>query len=408
MLSTGLDELDKLLKGGYPDKSAILVVGPPGIGKEALGYWFIENGLTREDFCLYVTRLAVSEVLQDIRAFGINGQSAPVWFAREGGQTRCDLNDLPGLSFSVKETLRRNGEKRIRVVTDVLSSLLMLNSPEVIYRYVSQLLSDVKQYDAVFLATIEDGMHQPQVLAAMQQLFDGVSTVFVILWVLVVGLFSCAAYWAFIIRKALVTGLYRKQALWAGTMGLYLVSLSTFLTIALSFNLTTLSVNILGGLLISSGFIVLFAWIDSTVRVARRSDPLLRDTLRWSRLRYFIGFVTVFGAISALLTSINSGFALVAPFGGALFFGAIALLISARRSGDTTLRRHLKWMGLAIAMLWLASQLTGILCRIFPAGSITSEVITYSVVVVGGFCLYRSARSLVPLGHMPLPDASLA
>jgi KaiC/GvpD/RAD55 family RecA-like ATPase len=43
MLSTGLDELDQLLKGGYPDKSAILVVGPPGIGKEALGYSFIQN-----------------------------------------------------------------------------------------------------------------------------------------------------------------------------------------------------------------------------------------------------------------------------------------------------------------------------------------------------------------------------
>jgi len=174
MLSTGLDELDQLLRGGYPDKSAILVVGPPGIGKEALGYWFIQSGLTREDFCLYVTRLAVPEVLQDIRAFCINGQSAPVWFARDGGQTKCDLSDLPGLSFSVKETLRRNGERPIRVVTDILSSLLMLNSPEVIYRYVSQLLSDVKQYNAVFLATIEDEMHQPQVLAAMQQLFDGV------------------------------------------------------------------------------------------------------------------------------------------------------------------------------------------------------------------------------------------
>ncbi len=239
-------------------------------------------------------------------------------------------------------------------------------------------------------------------------MFDSVSIIFFILWVLVVGLFSYAAYWAFIIRKALVTGLYRKQALWAGTMGLYFVALSTFLTVALGFNLTTLSVNILGGLLISSGFIILFAWIDSTVRVARRSDPLLRDTLRWSRLRYFIGFVTVGGAISALVTSINLGFAYVAPFGGALLFGAIALLISATRSGDATLRRHLKWMGLAIAMLWLASQLTGILFRVFPAGSITSEVIIYSVVVAGGFCLYRSARSLVPLRHLSLSDASPA
>jgi hypothetical protein len=239
-------------------------------------------------------------------------------------------------------------------------------------------------------------------------MLDNVSIIFFILWVFVVLLFSYAAYWAFIIRKALATGLYRRQALWAGTMGLYFVALSTFLTIALSFNLTTLSVNTLGGLLISSGFIVIFAWIDSTVRVARRSDPLLRDTLRWSRLRYFIGFFTLGGAGSALITSINSGFSLVAPFGGAIFFGAIALLISATRSGDMTLRSHLKWMGLTIAMLWLASQLTGILLHIFPAGSLTSEAITYSLVAVGGFCLYRSARSLVPLGHLLVLDASSA
>src|SRR5207245_9360595 len=77
MLSTGLDELDKLLKGGYPDKSAILVVGPPGIGKEALRYWFIQNGLNREDFGLYVTRLAVSEDLQDLRAVGLSGLRRP-------------------------------------------------------------------------------------------------------------------------------------------------------------------------------------------------------------------------------------------------------------------------------------------------------------------------------------------
>ena len=50
----------------------------------------------------------------------------------------------------------------------------MLNPPETIYKFLTQLFSDVKQYDAVFLATLEEGMHPPQVLAAMQQLFDGV------------------------------------------------------------------------------------------------------------------------------------------------------------------------------------------------------------------------------------------
>ena len=38
MVSSGVPALDPLLGDGYPDKSTILVVGPPGIGKEALGY----------------------------------------------------------------------------------------------------------------------------------------------------------------------------------------------------------------------------------------------------------------------------------------------------------------------------------------------------------------------------------
>ena len=174
MVSTGVGELDHLLKEGYPEKSAILVVGPPGIGKEALGYWFTQAGLSQGDFCLYVTRLAVSEIIQDVKAFGAEIKGPTVWFAREGGQTKVDINDLPGLSFSIKEILKKNGEKPARIVTDVLSSLLMLNSPETIYRFLTQLLSEMKQYNAVVLATLEDRMHQPQVLAAMEQLFDGV------------------------------------------------------------------------------------------------------------------------------------------------------------------------------------------------------------------------------------------
>jgi len=50
----------------------------------------------------------------------------------------------------------------------------MLNPPETIYQFLSGLFEDVKRYDAVFLGMVEDGMHQPQSLTAMQELFDGV------------------------------------------------------------------------------------------------------------------------------------------------------------------------------------------------------------------------------------------
>ena len=176
MPTTGLSSLDQLLgSDGYPDRSTIMVVGPPGIGKEAIGYWFTYSGLERKDFCLHVTRLPTREVLQDVKAFGIDfSQNGPFWFSSEGGEVKFDINDLSGLSINVKEILKKNGDRRIRVVIDVISSLLMLNTPETVYKFLSQLFAAVKQYNAVLVATLEDGMHPPNVLAAMQQLFDGV------------------------------------------------------------------------------------------------------------------------------------------------------------------------------------------------------------------------------------------
>jgi len=176
LASTGLNSLDQLLgNDGYPDRSTILIVGPPGIGKEALGYWFTHSGLVQNDFCLYTTRLSTREVLQDVKAFNVDfSQRVPFWFASGGGQIKFDVNDLAGLSYNIKDILKKNSDRRIRVVTDVLSSLLMLNQPDAIYKFLTQLFTDVKQYDSVVLATLEEGMHPPNVLAAMQQLFDGV------------------------------------------------------------------------------------------------------------------------------------------------------------------------------------------------------------------------------------------
>jgi KaiC/GvpD/RAD55 family RecA-like ATPase len=173
--STGISTLDQLLSDGYPDKSTILATGPPGIGKEALGYWFTHSGLVQGDFCLYTTRMSVREVLQDMKGFGVETQQkVPLWIAGEGGQVKYNFNDLASLSFNIRDILKKNGDRRIRIVIDVLSSLLMLNQPETIYRFLSELFADVKQYDAVLLATLEEGMHKPEVLTAMQQIFDGV------------------------------------------------------------------------------------------------------------------------------------------------------------------------------------------------------------------------------------------
>jgi KaiC/GvpD/RAD55 family RecA-like ATPase len=176
LASTGLLSLDNLLgSDGYPDRSTILIVGPPGIGKEALGYWFTRSGLVQNDFTLYVTRLSSKEVLQDTKAFGVDfSQKIPFWYSSDSTQIKFNVNDLASLSYNIKDILKKNENRRTRITIDVLSSLLMLNPSDTIYKFLTQLFDEVKKYDSVLLATLEEGMHPPQVIAAMQQLFDGV------------------------------------------------------------------------------------------------------------------------------------------------------------------------------------------------------------------------------------------
>ncbi len=175
MVSTGVATLDQLLGGdGYPDQSSILVVGPPGIGKEALCYWFVRSGLIQGDYCLYATHRPVSDILRDMKGVGIGTERVPDWISPSGAFTKLDLRDSTAISYNIKGAAHRNLQRRVRVATDVLSPLLVLNPMEAMYSYWSQLLSDLKKQEVVLFALAEDGMHPTNVLTTMEQLFDGV------------------------------------------------------------------------------------------------------------------------------------------------------------------------------------------------------------------------------------------
>jgi len=54
-ISTGLSGLDKLLGGGFPEKTAILVSGGPGTGKTLIGLNFLLAGAANGERCCYVS-----------------------------------------------------------------------------------------------------------------------------------------------------------------------------------------------------------------------------------------------------------------------------------------------------------------------------------------------------------------
>ena len=175
MVSTGVPSLDNVLGGeGYPDRSAILVEGPPGIGKEVLCYWFVRSGLVQGDYCLYATHRPVLDVVRDMKGVGITTERVPEWISSTGSNIKLDLRDPTSISVNIKQSVHSNKNRRVRVATDLLSPLLVLNAVELMYNFWLQLLSDLKQQDCVTFALAEEGMHAPNVLTTMEQVFDGV------------------------------------------------------------------------------------------------------------------------------------------------------------------------------------------------------------------------------------------
>jgi circadian clock protein KaiC len=175
MVSTGIPSLDAILgPEGYPSKSAMLVEGPPGIGKEALAYWFLRSGLDNGDYCLYATHRPVSDVVRDMNGVGVSTDEAPDWMSSSGSPTKLDLRDPAGISLGIKEASHRNPNRTVRVASDVLSPLLVLNSLESSYSFWTQLIDDLKRQECVLLVLAEEGMHPPNILTTMEQVFDGV------------------------------------------------------------------------------------------------------------------------------------------------------------------------------------------------------------------------------------------
>lgn len=96
------------------------------------------------------------------------------------------------------------------------------------------------------------------------------------------GLFADASYWAFKFRQILPVRIYRNQALGIGLVafGWILIFIDNIL-----FNGEIFTAYIPFFIINVSVLILLFYFIDASILAGRRSDPLLRDTLHWRKLR---------------------------------------------------------------------------------------------------------------------------
>ncbi len=240
--------------------------------------------------------------------------------------------------------------------------------------------------------------------------------------ILTASVLGYAAYWAFSIRRALRVPSYKIQALWVGAYSLIFIitgvfvgtnSLLSYVSPYLYAETQTGVANILVGIFYIVFLFLFLPWVDSNINVGRRSDPVLRDALRWKKVRLFVWSIVILSlavgltgtgiglytgnsttGISAQLVSVGFGamaLTAIAP-------GIPALLLTTRRSKDPAFRRSLKWFGIFLLLL-VVNLIGGGIPTPNYASMIAYDLVGVVVGAFGGYSLYKCAVSLVPPLH---------
>ena len=219
------------------------------------------------------------------------------------------------------------------------------------------------------------------------------------------AILTYSTYKALEIRKSLAAPIYRRHALWMGLV-----------CGVLAFNVVP---NLAQGPYIvvynAIGPVVILAWLDASIPVARRSDPFLKSPLKWEKVRLFVWpTVVVTQVLNSYLSVFDNGSTIQGPVFlvslVAIAPPVITVIVEARRARDPVFRKSLGLVG-----LFLVGEFVQTLAFILVQGSwldVSSSDIGYwvnyswgswpSAVIIMFACyvLYRAAGSLAPISKL--------
>lgn len=163
------------------------------------------------------------------------------------------------------------------------------------------------------------------------------------------------------------------------------------------------------------------AWADSSIHVARRLDPLLRDSFRWSRTRWVLWSAMVvsnFGFFVGSDLTINYAMSAWLGLVAALILlgiSVVAVFRASSRAADRNFRRSMEWfvIFLGVFLIYNAGFISLLLVfsvsNIFtytPLDLIWGIVANLVIVPVQFYTLYRCSRSLVSLNKITEIDSN--
>ena len=180
--------------GGVKESSNILILGPPGPEKLAVGMHFIGEGIDNKSLCIYATSdVAPLEIEERASEMGLDIASKVgkdlsfidcySWALGTPPVGRNDIqvpgpNALDDMSISLSQAMQETGKgdqkKSSRTVFHSLSTLLLYNNPEVTFRFIQITGARLKAAGCTTLYFLESGMHEDKMVVTVKHLMDSV------------------------------------------------------------------------------------------------------------------------------------------------------------------------------------------------------------------------------------------
>ncbi len=188
--STGIGKLDMLLEGGYPQDAMILVIAPSGIEKLLTAIQFLDSSSPTDSLIYITTDMAPSAISQKASEYGrlrvanrsnVRYIDCYSWTTgKENEQTSKDIHvqgpsSLNDLSIAINTAISEAPEiSKKRAVFHSLSTLLLYNSPEIIFKFVQITGARLKTQGTTVIYLLESQMHDEKTINTLKHLMDEV------------------------------------------------------------------------------------------------------------------------------------------------------------------------------------------------------------------------------------------
>jgi KaiC/GvpD/RAD55 family RecA-like ATPase len=188
-VKTGISGLDKILGGGLPRNSSILLVGPPGCGKTTLCQQFVNEGLKEKQNAIYITLDSRPEdIKKSMKNLGWNVEKykklltfIDCYSWRTGKPKEkysiSNLANVNELNICFSEAIENMNKEQVnRNVIDSISTLLLYADPTLVVKLIPIIVAKAKQHGFTQLLVLEEGVHDEKTVSTLNYIADGLIT----------------------------------------------------------------------------------------------------------------------------------------------------------------------------------------------------------------------------------------